>query len=65
MKLKNFIFLIAAILLMAASAGAEDAALLQIRRQAQKAYSNGNWKDAFNLYRKLSLEMQNDPKRVG
>ena len=65
MKLKICIFLIAAILLMTASAGAEDAAHLQIRRQAQKAYSDGNRKDAFNLYRKLSLEMQNDPKRVG
>jgi uncharacterized protein YfaS (alpha-2-macroglobulin family) len=65
MKLKTFIFLIAAILLLAASAEAEDTVHLQIRRQAQKAYNNGNWKDAFDLYRKLSLEMQNDPKRVG
>jgi uncharacterized protein YfaS (alpha-2-macroglobulin family) len=65
MKLKNFIFLITAISLLAASAGAEDAGHLQIRRQAQKAYNNGNWQDAFDLYRQLSLEMQNDPKRVG
>ncbi len=65
MKLKNFIFLIAAILLLTASAGAEDAAHLQIRGQAQKAYTNGNWKDAFDLYRQLSLEIQNDPKRIG
>jgi hypothetical protein len=65
MKLKNLIVLVAAILLLAASAGAENASHLQIRRQAQKAYTNGNWQDAFNLYRQLSLEMQNDPKRIG
>ncbi len=65
MKLKNFIFLIAAVSLLAASAGAEEAAHLQIRRQAQKAYTSGNWQEAFDLYRRLSLEMQNDPKKVG
>jgi uncharacterized protein YfaS (alpha-2-macroglobulin family) len=65
MKLKNFIFLITAIILLAASVGAEDAVHLQIRKQAQKAYTNGNWQDAFDLYRQLSLEIQNDPKRVG
>ena len=43
----------AAIILLAASAGAEDAGHLQIRRQAQKAYTNGNWQDAFDLYRQL------------
>jgi uncharacterized protein YfaS (alpha-2-macroglobulin family) len=65
MKLKTVIFLIAAILMAAAFAGAEAGAHHEIRRQAQKAYTNGNWKDAFDLYRKLSLEMQNDSKQVG
>ncbi|MGD2036939.1 MAG: MG2 domain-containing protein, partial [Desulfobacterales bacterium] len=65
MKLKNVIFLITATLLIAASAGVQAADHLEIRRQAQNAYTNGNWKDAFDLYRKLSLEMKNDPKQVG
>jgi len=65
MKLKTVIFGIAAILMMAASAGAEADAHHEIRRQALTAYTNGNWKDAFDLFRKLSLEVQNDPKQVG
>ena len=65
MKLKNLIILIAAILMMAASSGAEEADHHQIRKQAQKAYTNGNWQDAFDLYCQLSLEIQNDPKKVG
>ncbi|MEJ2220730.1 MAG: MG2 domain-containing protein [Desulfobacterales bacterium] len=65
MKLKKFIVLIAAILMLAASAGAEEAVHPEIRRRAQKAYTDGNWKDAFDLYRQLSLEIKNDPKKVG
>ena len=64
MKLKNTIFLITALLLIAAPAGAEDAAHPQIRRQAQKAYTDRNWRDAFELYRRLSLDPQADPKTV-
>ena len=37
----------------------------QIRTKAQNAYNNGNWKDAFELYRKLCLETENDPRMVG
>ncbi len=65
MKLKNSIFLITALLLIAAPAGAEDAAHLQIRRQAQEAYTDGNWQDAFELYRQLSLATNADPNMVG
>jgi uncharacterized protein YfaS (alpha-2-macroglobulin family) len=36
-----------------------------IRKQARKAYQDGNWNDAYLLYRKLSLEVVNDPKMVG
>ena len=36
-----------------------------IRRQAQKAYKDGNWKDAYQLFRRLCLETENDPKMVG
>ena len=36
-----------------------------LRTQAQKAYQDGNWNDAYQLFRQLSLEAVNDPKRVG
>ena len=36
-----------------------------IRRQAQKAYQDGNWNDAYALFRQLGLEAVNDPKMVG
>jgi hypothetical protein len=36
-----------------------------IRQQAQKAYKDGNWKDAYQLFRQLCLETDNDPKIVG
>ncbi|MGD2184469.1 MAG: MG2 domain-containing protein [Desulfobacterales bacterium] len=65
MKSKTSIVLIVILLLLAASAGAQDATHQQIRRKAQMAYTNGHWKDAFERYRTLSLEMKNDPKMVG
>ena len=37
----------------------------EIRRQAQQAYKNGNWNDAYRLFRQLCLETDNDPKIVG
>ncbi|MDX2500040.1 MAG: hypothetical protein QNL14_05970, partial [Deltaproteobacteria bacterium] len=37
----------------------------EIRQQARKAYKDGNWKDAYQLYRRLCLETDNDPKIVG
>ena len=36
-----------------------------IRRQAQKAYQDGNWNDAYQLFRELGLEAVNDPEMVG
>jgi hypothetical protein len=65
MKSKTSIILVVILLLLAASAWAEDATHQQIRKTAQKAYTNGNWKDAFELYRKLCLETENDPGLVG
>ena len=65
MKSKTSIILIVALLLLSASAWAEDSTHQQIRKEAQKAYTNGNWKDAFELYRKLSLETDNDPGMIG
>jgi hypothetical protein len=65
MKSKTSLILIVTLLLLAASAWAEDATHQQIRKKAQKAYTNGNWKDAFELYHSLSLEIKNEPKMVG
>ena len=65
MKSKTSIILIVALLLLSASAWAEDSTHQQIRKEAQKAYTNGNWKDAFELYRQLCLETENDPGMVG
>ncbi|MGD9225351.1 MAG: MG2 domain-containing protein [Desulfobacterales bacterium] len=50
---------------MATSGWTADVAHPKIRKQAQKAYTNGNWKDAFELYRQLSLETENDAKMIG
>ncbi|MEE4265902.1 MAG: MG2 domain-containing protein [Desulfobacteraceae bacterium] len=36
-----------------------------IRTQARKAYQDGNWNDAYELFRQLSLGAVNDPKMVG
>jgi len=37
----------------------------EIRRQARQAYKNGNWNDAYRLFRRLCLETDNDPQIVG
>ncbi len=36
----------------------------QIREEAQKAYKEGNWKDAYSLYSRLCLEVKNDHRLV-
>jgi len=64
MKSKNIIFFIVALLVLTASARAADTTHEQVRRKAQDAYANGNWQDAFEGYRKLALEIANDPKIV-
>ena len=65
MKSKPSIILIVTLLLLAASGWAADISHPQIRRNAQDAYTNGNWNDAFELYRQLSLDTNTDPKMVG
>ncbi|UCG08033.1 MAG: hypothetical protein JSV83_05140 [Desulfobacterales bacterium] len=37
----------------------------EIRKAAQQAYREGNWKDAYAQYRRLCLEINNDPKMMG
>ena len=65
MKSKKIFFLITALLLIATMAGAEEASHHQIRSRAQKAYTDGNWQDAFELYRQLSIDPETEPKMVG
>ncbi len=36
-----------------------------LRTQAEKQHALGNYKDAFNLFRRLALDPKDDPKRVG
>jgi len=65
MKSKSSFILIVIFFLVTTAGWAAEATHQQVRKEAQKAYTDGNWKDAFELYRKLSLETDNDPARVG
>ena len=65
MQSSKVFLIIVTLILMAASAWAQEAVPMKIRRAAQKAYQDGNWKDALELYRQLSLETKTDPKKVG
>jgi hypothetical protein len=64
MKSKIMRFSIVALLVLTASAAAAETTHQQVRRNAQDTYTNGNWQDAFELYRKLNLELANDPKMI-
>ena len=57
MKLKTVIILILTLFLLVAPAWAADAPHLQLRKKAQKAYADGNWKDAWSEYQILCLKM--------
>jgi len=65
MKSMKTILCIMTLLLMASGAGANETADRQVRQKAQSAYKNGNWQDAFEQYRRLSLKIKNDPLIVG
>jgi uncharacterized protein YfaS (alpha-2-macroglobulin family) len=65
MKLIKTVFLLLALILIATPSLANAKEHSTIRKKAQQAYSDGNWKDAYTLYRKLCLEVENDPKQVG
>ena len=63
MKPIKYICLIIILTLAAASnRWAEPAEHERLRKQATQAYHDGNWKDAYRLYRQLCLETANDPK---
>ncbi len=44
---------------------AQQADHIGIRKQAQKAFQDGNWKEAYQLYRNLCLEVTNESNIVG
>jgi hypothetical protein len=43
----------------------EEAPPSDQRATAQKAFEKGNWRDAYDIYSKLALDPQDDPKLVG
>jgi len=65
MKFRMNIALIFILMFLAASVWASAEEHAAIRGQAQKAFTDGNWKDAYQIYRKLCLAAPNDPKMVG
>jgi len=65
MKLIKPAILILGFLLMAAGVCAQQTEHAQLRKQARKAFTDGNWKNAYEQYRRLCLEIVNDPKQVG
>ncbi|MGB9442210.1 MAG: MG2 domain-containing protein [Desulfobacterales bacterium] len=48
-----------------ASLWAQQTDHIGIRKQADKAFQDGNWKVAYQSYRRLCLELANDPKMIG
>jgi uncharacterized protein YfaS (alpha-2-macroglobulin family) len=65
MKTLKALLCIITLMLMAANARPAETTHLQIRQKAQSDYKNGNWQDAYNLYRQLVFETQNDPNWIG
>ena len=51
-------------LLSLAAFAAAPAGDEQLRKQAQENYNQGNFKDAYEGFRKLALDPQNDPRLV-
>jgi uncharacterized protein YfaS (alpha-2-macroglobulin family) len=65
MKAMKFPLCIIALMLLASGARSAEPADRQVRQKAQSAFSNGNWQEAFENYRRLSLEIKDDPRIVG
>ena len=67
--MKTYLVLLAVLacggILMARANAGEAADNDALRKQAQKAVQNGNYKDAYETLRKLALDPKNDPRRVG
>jgi uncharacterized protein YfaS (alpha-2-macroglobulin family) len=59
------VWLVSLFLLLAAVAGANASEHAALRQSAAKAEAEGNYRDAYALYRRLCLEIENDPREVG
>ena len=64
MKPTHVFTCIALFFLIAAPVSAEDRSHRELRSRAQTAYTDGNWQDAFELYRRLSLDPAAEPEMV-
>ncbi len=65
MKTAKVILLIFFLTIATTSLWAQQTDHIEIRKQAQKAFQDGNWKEAYQLYRQLCLQVTNDSKMVG
>ncbi len=65
MKLIKIVLGLVILLLVATPVLASQQNHEEIRKAAQQAYREGNWKDAYAQYRRLCLEINNDPKMMG
>lgn len=65
MKRVKIIVFAVILLLLATPSFADNMNHQPLRKEAQKLYADGNWKDAYHLFRKLCLEIENDPRQVG
>ena len=65
MKLIKSIVLLTILLFWVTPCFADQMNHQTLRKEARQAYSDGNWKDAYDLYRRLCLEIENDPRTVG
>ncbi len=56
---------VALVLVVLASAFSQNPSPAELRSKSQQAMKNGNWKDAYEGFRKLSLDPKNDVKQAG
>lgn len=56
---------VALVLVLLASAFSQNPSTGELREKATQAMKNGNWKDAYEGFRKICLDEKNDPKQVG
>ena len=63
-KIKTACFILL-LTLAPASVWAQQTDHIGIRKQAQEAFQDGNWKVAYQSYRKLCLEVTNDSHMIG
>ena len=63
--IRSISLIICIVLLTVVVVRAETTDHTVIRKTAQKAVREGNWNDAFQLYQRLCLKVENDPNQIG